>query len=66
MKKIICRDMGGECELEIEAETPKEMVKKCMERLRAVHPEMAQEIHRVDESGWKEMVKNKWQTLPEV
>jgi len=59
MKKIICSDLGGpsECEVQIKGNTPEEMVKNCQEHV-------MEEVEKADDSH-QEAVENMQGMSPE-
>jgi predicted small metal-binding protein len=65
MKKITCREISGTCDKEIEANSSKEMIKKCQKHLRIFHPEIADEIER-DDTGWIQLIESKWNKKPDA
>ncbi len=63
--------MGGECDAEISAETPDEMIEKGMAHLEIAHPKMAADVKATPEDdpimvAWGEKFAKEWEAAPEA
>ncbi len=68
MKKMICRDLGGECDEELSAETWKEMVSTMTKHVMENHPKTAKQMekmHKENPEKWGKEMKPKWEATPE-
>lgn len=69
MKKMTCREMGGDCDMEIYAETSAEMAKKMTTHVMEMHPDVAQKMSTMTEDEheeWEKDFHQKWDVAPEV
>lgn len=71
MKKMTCRQMGGECDAEITGATPGEMLENGMKHLEETHPDMAASVKAADPASpmmvaWNEKFHADFEAAPEV
>ena len=68
MRKMLCRDLGGECDEELHAESWKKMVIAMTKHVREKHPETAKQMkkmHKEDPEKWGKEMLPKWEATPE-
>lgn len=68
MKTMSCRDLGGPCDVKIEAETWDGMVKEMTAHVMENHPDTAkkmEQMHKEDPEKWGKEYKPKWEAAPE-
>lgn len=66
---MICRDMGGECDLKIEATTSAEMAEKMTEHVLEKHPKIAETMTNMTEEEhkvWEAEFHKNWDKTPRV
>lgn len=66
---MICRQMGGECDLEIKADTSEEMIEKMTAHVSEAHPEVASNMGKMTEEEhkeWETEFQKKWNEAPVV
>ncbi|MBA3788786.1 DUF1059 domain-containing protein [Patescibacteria group bacterium] len=67
MKTMTCKELGGECDAAMTAETSEEMVKKMTAHVMENHPDTAkkmEEMHAEDPNKWGDEFKKKWDATP--
>lgn len=63
MKTMTCREMGGECGLEIKANSSSEMAKKMTAHVIEKHPDVAERMKNMTEAEhqkWEDDFHEKW------
>ena len=69
MKTMTCRQMGGKCDLEIQAGTSADMAKKMTAHVMKEHPDVAEEMKNMTEKEhekWEKEFHKNWDNAPEV
>ena len=69
MKTMSCKELGGECNTQLSAETWDEMVNKMTKHVMANHPDLAKKMEKMyneDPKKWGRTYKPKWDTTPEI
>ena len=69
MRTITCRELGGNCDQKLTAETWDEMVQVMTKHVMDEHPDVAKEMeamHKVDPKKWGHEMKPKWDAAPET
>ena len=67
MKTLTCRELGGDCDQKLTAETWDEMVKTMTAHVMEKHPDVAQamkEMHETDPRQWGREMQPKWEAAP--
>jgi hypothetical protein len=68
MKKVTCRELGGPCDQELQAETWGDMVHTMTTHVMENHPDTVKEMEKMyneDPEKWGKEMKPKWETAPE-
>lgn len=68
MKTMTCRELGGECDQELSADTWSDMVSTMTNHVMEKHPETAKEMekmHNEDPEKWGKEMKPKWDAAPD-
>ena len=66
---MTCRQMGGDCDMEIKADTSAEMAKKMTAHVMIKHPDVAKKMSTMTEAeheAWEADFHKKWNAAPEV
>ncbi len=69
MKTMTCREMGGDCDMEISAETSSEMAEKMTAHVMGSHPEVAEKMSTMTDAEhdvWENEFHKNWDVAPEV
>ncbi len=69
MKKLTCRELGGECDEVLEAETWDDMVDEMTNHVIENHPETEKKMEKMyeeDPTKWSEEYKKVWETAEVV
>ncbi len=69
MKILTCKELGGECDARLSAETWKEIVGKMVDHVVTHHSETAKEMekmHNEDPEKWGKEHKPLWEAAPEM
>ena len=69
MKKFTCKEMGGPCDLELSAESWKNMVNTMVKHVMENHPDTAkemEEMHNKDPEAWGKEMRPKWDKKAEA
>lgn len=67
MKTMSCKELGGECDTQLSAETWNEMVDKMTKHVMANHSDLAkrmEEMYKEDPHKWGRTYKPKWDAVP--
>jgi predicted small metal-binding protein len=68
MKTMTCKELGGNCDETLSANTWDEMVMTMTKHVMANHPDVAKQMekmHNEDPKRWGSEVKPKWDAAPE-
>jgi predicted small metal-binding protein len=68
MKIMTCKELGGNCDQKLSAESWDEMVKVMTRHVMEKHPDVAKEMekmHKQDPQKWGKEMKPKWDAAPE-
>jgi predicted small metal-binding protein len=69
MKTMTCREMGGSCDTQIQADSSAEMAKKMTAHVLEKHPDVYERMKNMTESEhkkWEEDFHKNWQKAPEA
>jgi predicted small metal-binding protein len=69
MKTMTCRELGGECDEKLSAQSWDEMVSTMTKHAQENHPETVkkmEEMHKEDSQKWGKEMKPKWEAAPEL
>lgn len=69
MKTMTCRELGGECDKKLSAQSWDEMDDTMTKHVRENHPETAkkmEKMHKEDPQKWGAEMKTKWEAAPEL
>lgn len=71
MKTVTCRQLGGMCDEEINANSYDEMISKGMAHVKDKHPEMAENIQKMAQDDplmvdWVKKSHETWDNAPEM
>lgn len=69
MKTMTCKELGGQCDQELSAESWDEMVKVMTKHVMEKHPDVAKEMekmHKQDPQKWGKEMKPKWNAAPDL
>jgi predicted small metal-binding protein len=69
MKTMTCKELGGQCDQEISADSWDEMVQAMTAHVMDRHPNVAkqmEETHRRDPKKWGREMRPKWEAAPEI
>jgi predicted small metal-binding protein len=69
MKMLTCAQMGGPCDAELKGNTPKELLDMGMEHVKAMHPEMIDNMKNMTKEqndAWNADFEKKWEAAPET
>jgi predicted small metal-binding protein len=69
MKMMSCKELGGNCDQQLSANSWEEMVKAMTKHVMEKHPDVAKQMeimHNEDPKKWSKEMKPKWQASPEI
>ena len=69
MKAMTCKELGGDCDTVLSAQTWDEMVSIMTEHVIAKHPHVVErmaKMHEEDPGRWSKEIKPKWNAAREV
>jgi predicted small metal-binding protein len=69
MKTMTCKELGGNCDQKLSAESWDEMIKVMTKHVMDRHPDVAEEMekmHKQDPQKWAKEMKPKWNAAPEL
>jgi len=69
VKAMTCRQLGGNCDQRLTAESWDAMVKVMTKHVMEKHPDLAKQMekmHTKDPKKWGEEMKPKWEAAPEI
>lgn len=69
MKTMTCREMGGECDVEIHAESSAEMALMMTEHVKEKHPHVAEKMEKMtneERAAWETEFHKNWDAAQDV